>query len=428
MASPLEGSSHGELGESEHEQTINLLVEKLDPNEAKLHYALYCFEEEQIGTIMTLAQSSYSTKAHTTYKDILREKLTRKLGFGPNDLILFTEEIVYAKIFFQIETSLDTADRRACGLPVETLEAYKKKFFPDNSYKEKVLALLPYAIEDLLNFRKITPTRFKRVFIPIFVNLVEIVVIGYSDLEDLKTIRGMTYYLLREIFDDLMLFIAEDILYHFSNMDRKAIDFLSHFSVNESIDAHGNRHKATPILDESNHAWNITTIRSTMLQHKKAKQTLYDKKNALMGIKKKIDTFKRELKDILQLVVTEQKALAAAEENITQVHKTLQKLQDTDAVEVKFTENGEEKVFPRTNLMSKLFKKEDMLLSEKNKVRKSLDEVTMRFANKQKEIDMWEKKYAESKELLVSLETKGHPIDKQYERIKRALAKTLASR
>lgn len=428
MASPLEGSSHGELGESEHEQTINLLVEKLDPNEAKLHYALYCFEEEQIGTIMTLAQSSYPTKAHVTYKDILREKLTRKLGFGPNDLILFTEEIVYAKIFFQLETSPDAADRRACGLPVETLEAYKKKFFPDHSYKEKVLALLPYAIEDLLNFRKITPTRFKRVFIPIFVNLVEIVVIGYSDLEDLKTIRGMTYYLLREIFDDLMLFIAEDILYHFSNMDRKAIDFLSHFSVNESIDAHGNRHKATPILDESNHAWNITTIRSTMLQHKKAKQTLYDKKNALMGIKKKIDTFKRELKDILQLVVAEQKALAAAEENIAQVHKTLQKLQDTDAVEVKFTENGEEKVFPRTNLMSKLFKKEDMLLSEKNKVRKSLDEVTMRFANKQKEIDMWEKKYAESKELLVSLETKGHPIDKQYERIKRALAKTLASR
>lgn len=144
-------------------------------------------------------------------------------------------------------------------------------------------------LRDLLNFRKITPTRFKGGYLYLFWSIsLKIVVIGYSDLDDLKTIRGMTYYLLREIFDDLMLFIAEDILFHFSNMDRKAIEFLSHFSVNESIDAHGNRHKATPILDESNHAWNITTIRSTMLQHKKAKQTLYDKKNGLLGIKKKL--------------------------------------------------------------------------------------------------------------------------------------------
>ena len=428
MDEALEENMHGHLGASEHDQTINLLLQQLDPDRAKLHYALYCFEEEHMGDIVTLAQSTYASKAHTTYKDILREKLTRKLGFSPNDLILFTEEIVYAKIFFQIETSPESADRRACGLPVEQLEAYKKQFFPNNSYKEKIFTLLPYAVEDLLNFRKITPTRFKKVFIPVLVNLVEIVVIGYSDLDDLKTIRGMTYYLLREIFDDLMLFIAEDILFHFSNMDRKAIEFLSHFSVNECIDAHGNRHKPNPILDESNHAWNITTIRSTMLQHKKAKQTLYDKKNGLLGIKKKVDTFKRELKEILQLISVEQRALVSLEENIANIHKTLQKLQDTDAQEVKFTENGEEKVFSRTTLMAKLFKKEDMLLSEKNKLRKTLDELTMRFSNKQKEIDIWDKKYTESKELLVSMEAKGHPIDKQYERIKRALAKTLASR
>lgn len=428
MNEVFEENVHGHLKTSEHDKAINLLLKKLDTDEARLHYALYCFEEKHIGPLVTLAQSTYPNKGHTSYKDVLCEKLKHKLDFGPNDLILFTEEIVYAKVFFQIETSPDSADRRACGLAIEQLEAYVKKFFPNNSYKEKILNLLPYAIEDHLNFRKITPTRFKKIFIPILVNLVEIVVIGYSDLEDLKTIRGITYYLLREIFDDLMLFIAEDILFHFSNMDRKAIEFLNHFSVNECIDAKGNRHKPNPILDESNHAWNLTTIRSTMLQYKKAKQTLYDKKNGLLGIKKKIDTFRRELKEILQFIAEEQKALMATEENIEHIHKTLQKLQETDAQEVKFTENGEEKVFHRMTLMSRLFKKEDTLLSEKNKLRKSLDELTMRFSNKQKEIDMWDKKYTESKNLLVSIEEKGHPIDKQYERIKRALAKTLASR
>ena len=271
----------------ENEKKINQLLLQLNPEISRLHYALYCFEDDQIGSIITLAQNSHPQKTHTTYKDFLREKLSHKLGFGPHDLILFTEDMVYAKIFFQIETSPESPDRRACGLSVEVLEAYKAKYFPKQSYKEKIFELLPYAIEDSLNFKKITPVRFQKIFIPILVNLVEIVVIGYTDLDDLRTIRGFTYYLLRELFDDLMLFIAEDILFHFSNMDKKAIDFLAYFSINECIDAHGKRHKARPILDESNHAWNITTIRSTMVQHKKPNKLCTIKKMDSLVLRKR---------------------------------------------------------------------------------------------------------------------------------------------
>lgn len=418
--------SHSQAHENDHK--IDQLFSQINPATSKLHDALYCFEDDQIGHIITFAQNHHSHKAHSSYKDFVREKLSQKLGFGPNDLILFTEDAVYAKLFFQIETDQESPDRRACGLSVEALEAYKAKYFPHQSYKEKIFDVLPYAMEDVLNFRKITPSRFQKLFIPVLVNVVEIVVIGYTDLEDLRTIRGLTYYLLRELFDDLMLFIAEDILFHFSNMDKKAIDFLSYFSINESIDAQGKRHKAHPILDESNYAWNITTIRSTMTQHKKAKQALYDKKNGLLTIKKKADAYKRELKELMKLLLSEQTALKNAEESISGLHKTVQRLQETDSQEVKFTENGQEKVFARNVLMSKLFKKEDALLSEKTKRRKAYDEIHTRFFNKQKEVDTWEKKYAESKEILASIEAKGHPMDKQYERIKRALAKTLASR
>ena len=38
------------------------------------------------------------------------------------------------------------------------------------------------------------------------------------------------------------------------------------------------------------------------------------------------------------------------------------------------------------------------------------------------------KKYTESKEIIATIETNGHPIDKQFERIQRALAKTLTRR
>jgi len=85
-------------------------------------------------------------------------------------------------------------------------------------------------------------------------------------------------------------------------------------------------------------------------------------------------------------------------------------------------------VFQRTVLLGRLFKKEDVLIGEKNALRRSMDEIENKLSNKQKEIDTWEKKYSENKEFLASVEAHGYPIDKQYERITRALAKTLASR
>ena len=62
----------------------------------------------------------------------------------------------------------------------------------------------------------------------------------------------------------------------------------------------------------------------------------------------------------------------------------MQKLQDTDASEVKFNENGEEKIFQRTVLLGKLFKKEDECLSERSKARKSIEELELKIINKQK--------------------------------------------
>lgn len=299
-----------------------------------------------------------------------------------------SDGIIYIKLFFQIESPEETPERRACGLSPEVLETYKQQFFPNDSHKEKIFALHHSVVEDILSFRKITPMEFKKVFIPVLINIVEIVVIMYSDLEDLRTIRGMTLYLLREVFDDLMLFIAEDILFNFSNEDRKAIEFLNFFSINETIDAHGKRHKPNPILDESNHAWNMTTIRSTMIQHKKSKQALYDKKNSLISIKKKLDTQKIEQNELSKQMLSTEKEI---EGKITNIHKTLQKLQESDAEEVTFVENGEEKLFNSKLLMAKMFKKEDELFNQRTKTQRTIKELEHAIANKQRESIMWEK-------------------------------------
>lgn len=413
---------------SDIEKKIDTFFKTIDIKKYQLHEVLYGFEESELAEIISALHNCKLPKAYSTYKDVLRDKMTVYLELAPNDLVVFTEGGIYVKLFFQVDSSQEGADRRACGLTPETLDLYKKRFFPKDEYKEKVLEFLPHVVEESLSFKKLHPARFKKIFIPILVNTVEIIVLESSDLDDLRTIRGLTFFILREIFDDLMLYIAEDILFHFSNADRKAIEFLSFFSVHESIDPQGNRHKPNPILDESNHAWNITTIRSTMLQHRKAKQALYDKKNALINIKKKLETFNIEQKELNQQLLFGRAALDDLEEKIVNIHRTMQKLQETDAVEVKFNENGEEKIYQRTVLLGRLYKKEDEFLSEKTRLRRSVEEIDLKLANKQKEIDLWEKKYTEGKEFLSTVEAQGHPMDKQYERIRRALAKTLATR
>jgi hypothetical protein len=394
----------------------------------QLHEALYVFGEEVVGEITSLIRACKLPHAYDSYKDVVIEKLTARLQLSPNDMVLFVEGDVYVKHYFQIETAQDNADKRACGISSTKLEEYKKHYFPNNAYKELIFELFPYVIEDILSYKKNTPSHFKKIFIPVLVNTVEIVVIGHTELNDLRTIRGLTFYILRELFDDIMLFIAEDILFHFSNGERKATEFLSCFSVHETIDSHGKRHKASPILDESHHAWNLTTIRSTMIQHKKAKQALYEKKSAMVSIKKKLELFKKDQKELYAQNELTKKRLDEIENKILHTRMTTQKLTESDALEVIFIEDNKEKVFQRTVLLGKLYKKEDALVGEKNALRRSMDEIENKLSNKQKEIDTWEKKYSENKEFLASVEAHGYPIDKQYERITRALAKTLAAR
>jgi len=400
----------------------------LDLKSHQVHKALYSFDKETLDGIISLLRACKLPHAYDSYKDIIREKLAARLELSSNDMVLFVEGDVYVKHYFQIDTAHDNADRRACGISSSDLDMYKERYFPNNSYKGLIFELFPYVIEDILSYKKNTPSNFKKIFIPTLVNMIEMIVIGHTDLDDLRTIRGLTFYILRELFDEIMLFIAKDILFHFSNGERKAIDFLSCFSVHDMIDSHGKRQKANPILDESNHAWNLTTIRSTMIQHKKAKQSFYEKKIAMENIKKKLDLLKDEQKGFATEIEMIQKSLDEIESKIFHIHTTTQKLTESDALEVTFLEDNSEKVFPRAILLTKLAKKEDLLIGEKNTLRRSIDEIENKISNKQKEIDTWEKKYNENKEFLASIEAQGNPIDKQYERITRALAKTLASR
>lgn len=388
---------------------------------------LYRIDIQKAQELVTTLSSTKIPNNYFSYKDFLREKLSQKFELEANDMVLFLDDGIYIKFFKQIENK-NTAERRACGIEHDVLEEYKNEYFPNEIYKEEIFELLPCIVEDILNFRKIDPLSFKKIFVHALVNMVEIIVLNKMKTDDIVLIRGMSFYLLREVFDDVMLYIADDILFNFANADKKAGEFLSLFSVHEIIDKKGKRHKPNPILDENNHAWNMTTIRSTMIQHKKAKQAIYEKKEALANIKKKLEIYKLDQVKLTQEIEEKKKIEKELDKSLEKVQKSLEKIQNATTDKVKFIDGGVEKIFDRKPLIAKILKKEDDIFTEKNAIKREIENLETRVANKQKDIDIWSRKYQEGKELLKNIEKTGHPTDKVYDNIKKALAKTLAKR
>lgn len=405
---------------------VDNFIEHLNADSIKVQEMLYLLRGDKIDEIMSLLNSCKLPHNCFSSKDLLRDKLKKKFEMKNSDDVFFLEDGIYIKFFMQIES--DGKDRRACGIAPEILEEYKRQYFEHDSYKEEVFSIISLVVDDVLSFRKINPLEFRKMFISVFVNMIEIIVIQNMDIDDIKTIRGMSFYLLRELFDDILYYISEDILFNFANKDKKAEEFLSYFSVHETIDKQGVRHKPNPILDETNHAWNMTTIRSTMLQHKRAKQAIYDKRNSLITIKKKLLGYKDEQVKFMKLQKENELELEKLENSHANLHKTLSKVQDSPNEKVKFLDDGVEKIFDKKPLMAKLYKKEDDLISQKHLLKRVVDDFDIKISNKQKDIDLWEKKYEESKEILRTIEKVGHPTDKLYDSIKKALAKTLAKR
>lgn len=391
----------------------------------KSHDFLYKISGADYDEVMAYFDSSKSSK-HNAFKDIIRKTITKKLSLNRLDTIFITTHEIYIKLFIRVDEK--DGERRACGIDEALLKEYKKKYFSDEVCKKHTLEVLESVVEDILSFRKLNPHQFKKVFISVFINMMELIVIERTHINQIKEVKGFSLYLLREMFDEFLLYIAEDILFHFSNNDKKAIEFISSFKLSETIDANGLKYKANPIIDDNQRAWNTTTIRSTMMQYKHAKQDIYNKKNALLIIKKKLKDYELELKELEKQKKKQIELILKIDEKIKVSHKNLDVVKKATTDTIKFLDNGVEKMYQKNLLVSKLFKQEDVLLDEKKSLEHGMRDINIKSSNKQKDIDIWIKKYNESEKVLQKIDEKGHPIDKQYNKLKESLAKTLAKR
>lgn len=172
----------------------------------------------------------------------------------------------------------------------------------------------------------------------------------------------------------------------------------------------------------------MTTIRSTITQHKRAKQAMYDKKDSLLGIKKKLNAHRMDQVRYSKERASLEQKLFSVEKSLEAMKKSLKKIENTKSDKIKFVDNGKEKIFDKKPLLLKIMMRETEIYSQKTDIKKLIHSIDIKTENKQKDIDIWLKKYNEGKDTLANIEKTGHPADKQYKRISIALAKTLAKR
>ena len=131
MAEIQSDSAQAHLTFSDIEKKIDTFFKTIDIKKYQLHEVLYGFEESELAEIISALHNCKLPKAYSSYKDVLRDKISEHLELVPNDLVVFTEGGIYVKLFFQVDSSQESADRRACGLSPETLDSYKIRFFPN---------------------------------------------------------------------------------------------------------------------------------------------------------------------------------------------------------------------------------------------------------------------------------------------------------
>ena len=81
-----------------------------------------------------------------------------------------------------------------------------------------------------------------------------------------------------------------------------------------------------------------------MIQHKRAKQEFYDKKNRLIVIKKKLDEYIFDIVELEKGQKSEEFKLKEIDDKINDIKETLRKLDEDNASKVRYVDDGEEKV------------------------------------------------------------------------------------
>ncbi|MDX1294982.1 MAG: hypothetical protein R3302_01865, partial [Sulfurimonadaceae bacterium] len=306
----------------------------------------------------------------------------------------------------------DGTERRFAGEDPDEMEALVDHLFPEG-IDEEIEEYLPEVLDESLNFTVIDNQTFNKTYIATFRSMIEIILLDVvADFPEEK-LEGFTGYVLRQYFDDILVFTARELLYYVEERDKNAELFIKYYKDEVIIDNDGKKIQKHAIIDAKNQTWNYSAILSVLIQFTQAKKRVEQQEERLEGIEERIDEVKRD-------IGYEKQEKEKSEQYARELN---------DIVSLKKGQLSRSMAETNDAILQAQMNKEQSELLDNLKIAK--DNALFagrRYRNKLTELENWKKQYATNKKQLDEIRQQNEAVVEMIDLIVDAVAVVFAKR
>lgn len=343
-------------------------------------------------------------------RKIIRHQIQPVFELNDRDVIFFLRTRVWIRYHVQ-QVKVDGRDTRFAGESPEVLEAMYNTYFPNDIWGD-IEPILNEILEEKLNFSVIDNAYFRKTFIPVYRGMIEILLVDRLTPNDHEKIEGFTGYVLRQYFDNILLYTAKSLLDYVENRDKNAEIFIKNFTDTVVIDSNGTKIQKYPIIDDKQQKWNYASILSVLMQYKQAKLKIMLQNKNIQTAREKVTVCEIDIKSDNNNQLDQEQSLAVIQKQIA----------DSDFTCFSSKKDG------HPSLISSLSKQHEELLSARKIEENTLNIIKNRIINKIIELKRRRQRVIleiNAHEMLIEQLT---PIMETYEGIAHGVAVALTKR
>ncbi len=309
-------------------------------------------------------------------KTYIREVIEAVFELDPKDIVLFLRNKIYIRLYTPPKAVPQGQERRYAGEDPDEMERMFNALFPDGLLEE-IEEYLPEILDEQLNFTLIDNVTFNKNYIQVFRSMVDILLVETVENMPMDKLEGFTGYVLRQYFDEILVYTARELLYYVEERNKNAEAFIKYYKDEIIIDADGRKIQKHAIIDAKKQTWNYSAILSVLMQYAQAKKRLEQQDTKIANIERRIEEIKGE-------VAYERQEKQSAEEHVNKLneHLTLKKAQ------MHRRESAGEK---NALWHAQVSKEHSELLDELKISREEALFAGRRYQNKLTELDNWKK-------------------------------------
>lgn len=347
-------------------------------------------------------------------RNISRQQIEQIFKLDPRDIVFFIRGRISIRLYTPPKKLPVGVERRFAGESPEFMQKIYEQYFPESAWSH-IEEILSEVIAEKLNFSTIDNFTFVKTSVNVFKSMIEIMLLELVDENQRDKIEGFTGYVLRQNFQKIYLYTAQNLLQFVENRDKNAELFIKYFADEIVIDANGNKVQKYAITDTKNQKWNFSSIVSVMMQYKQMKLRIAAQKEAIHTAQQRVLEIQNEIeveKDNHNILIEKIEALdSLIAENDGKILQSKAKSTNSDRTEIQRLNNIQDEFY----------------IQKKNE-KYQLELSNGRLTNKKIELVRRNKKHFYEQNTLKTLIEQTLPITQSYNLICEAIALVLTKR